>query len=127
MRNDDLDWEPLVSAGYEFLKDVARSQTLSDYTAMNKFLREETGLPGFDFDTERGRGEIGRLLGIIVDRDQEERPGLMMSALVTQKGGSAPATGFYKLAKDKGWLKPGDDRDEFWMGQVKALHKAFAV
>jgi hypothetical protein len=106
---------------------VAGRRSTISYTEFNNDLREETGLSGFDFNTERGRAELGRLLGLIVDRDQKVRPGLMMSALVTQKNGNIPAAGFYNLAKNKEWIHPGDDRDKFWVDQLKALYREFGA
>ena len=50
----------------------------------------------------------------------------MISALVIYLGGNDAGSGFYKLAQDLGWLPPGvlssRVKEEFWVGQVKALH-----
>jgi hypothetical protein len=122
---DDDEWDELIEAGHRFLKEVASLGKTTSYTEMNAVLQRRSGLPGFDFSHEKDRAAMGYLLGRIVDRDQADHPGLMISSLVVYLNANDAGTGFYNLAKQKGLLHKGDSKEAFWIQQVKASHELF--
>lgn len=122
---DDDQWDDLVQAGHGFLKEVASLGKTTSYTEMNAVLQRRTGLPGFNFNQEKDRAAMGYLLGRIVDRDQNDHPGLMITSLVIYLNANDAGTGFYNLARQKGLLRKGDSKEEFWIRQVKASHELF--
>ncbi|TLK56534.1 MULTISPECIES: hypothetical protein [Glutamicibacter] len=119
------EWDELIASGYEFLKAVARQGKTTSYTEMNAVLQRRTGLHGFDFSQEMERAAMGYLLGRIVDLDQEDHPNLMISSLVVYLNENNAGMGFYNLAKQKGLLRKGDSKEEFWIRQVKSTHNTF--
>ncbi|WP_253905291.1 hypothetical protein [Arthrobacter sp. H14] len=122
---DDDEWDELVQAGHRFLIEVASLGKTTSYTEMNAVLQRRTGLVGFDFSQEKDRAAMGYLLGRVVDRDQADHPGLMISSLVVYLNANDAGTGFCNLARQKGLLHKGDSKEEFWIRQVKASHELF--
>ena len=123
---DQADWDLLAAAGEQFLIERARRGRLTSYTELNATLERCTGLRSFDFELQAERAAMGHLLGLIVVERNRPATGLMISALVIYLGGNDAGSGFYKLAQDLGALPPGalssGVREEFWIGQVKALY-----
>lgn len=123
---DEADWDVLAGAGEEFLIERARLSRLTSYTELNAALERRTGLRRFDFELQAERAAVGHLLGLIVTERNRPVTGLMISALVVYIDGNDAGPGFYKLAQDLGQLPPGTlssrIREEFWIGQVKALY-----
>jgi hypothetical protein len=126
---DQADWDLLAEAGEAFLIERARLARLTSYTELNAALERRTGLRRFDFDLQAERTAMGHLLGLIVVERSRPVTGLMISALVIYLDGNDAGTGFYKLAQDLGELPPGAlpsrVKEEFWVGQVKALHACY--
>ncbi|GAA3409048.1 hypothetical protein [Streptosporangium vulgare] len=84
-----------------------------------------TGLPRFDFGRPDERAGIGYLLGLIVERTYPETK-LMISALVTHKGGADPGGGFYALATELELLRPRaskSEKDAFWVDQYTRVQE----
>lgn len=123
---DETDWGVLASAGEEFLIERARLERLTSYTELNTVLERRTGIRGFHFEQQAERAGMGHLLGLIVRGRNRPATDLMISALVVYIDGNDAGTGFYKLAQDLGELPPGvlssRVKEEFWIGQVKALY-----
>ncbi|WBB78670.1 hypothetical protein O7606_21015 [Micromonospora sp. WMMD882] len=122
-RSDD-EWDLLTEAGLELLIEQARLGAPTTYTDFDAALRRRTGLRGFDFDQESERAAIGRLLGLIVERDYETT-GLLISALVRYLNANDAGPGFYALAVQRGLLPPKPSalaKEKFWIDQVNALH-----
>jgi hypothetical protein len=123
---DQAEWDLLTEAGEAFLIERARLGRLTSYTELNAVLERRTGLRCFDFDLQADRAAMGYLLGLIVVEHNCPVTGLMISALVIYLGGNDAGLGFYKLAQNLGDLPPGTlslrVKEEFWVGQVKALH-----
>ena len=126
---DQADWDVLAEAGEVFLVERARLGRLTSYTELNAALEGRTGLRRFDFGLQADRTAMGHLLGLIVVERNRPVTGLMISALVIYLDGNDAGTGFYKLAQDLGELPPGAlssrVKEEFWVGQVKALHARY--
>jgi hypothetical protein len=123
---DPADWDLLSVAGEQFLIERARLGRLTSYTELNATLERHTGLRRFDFDLQAERAAVGHLLGLIVVERNRPVTGLMISALVIYLDGNDAGSGFYKLAQDLGEVPPGSlssrVKEEFWIGQVKALY-----
>jgi hypothetical protein len=124
---DELTWDEMAEAGEAFLVKRARLAALTSYTELNATLIR-TGLPGFDFSRQDERAAMGHLLGLIVQRNRPAT-GLMISALVAYIDGNDAGPGFYALAQQLGDLPQGASasaRFDFWVSQVKALHRHYA-
>jgi hypothetical protein len=123
---DQADWDLLAEAGEVFLIERARLGRLTSYTELNAALERRAGLRRFDFALQAERTAMGHLLGLIVVERNRPVTGLVISALVIYLGGNDAGPGFYKLAQELGELPPGAlsarVKEEFWVGQVKALH-----
>jgi hypothetical protein len=123
---DQADWDLLAEAAEVFLVERARLGRLTSYTELNFALEGRTDLRRFDFGLQADRTAMGHLLGLVVVERNRPVTGLMISALVIYLGGNDAGPGFYKLAQDLGELSPGAlsprVKEEFWVGQVKALH-----
>ena len=128
---DQADWDLLAEAGETFLIERARLGRLTSYTELNATLERRTGLRGFDFELQAERAAMGHLLGLIVVERNRPVTGLMISALVVYLAGNDAGSGFYKLAQDLGELPPGAlsarVKEEFWVGQVKALYAYYQM
>ncbi|OON32101.1 hypothetical protein BSA16_07525 [Micromonospora sp. Rc5] len=125
---DDETWERLTVAGLDFLIERARIGGATTYTELNTTLTHRTGIPGFDFDREDERAAIGRLLGLIVERNYPAT-GLMISALVRYLDAKYAGPGFYALATQLGLLGRNPSKTakmEFWVGQLRALHRHYS-
>jgi hypothetical protein len=127
---DEADWDLLLAAGEEYLIECARVGRLTSYTELNVALERRTGLRRFDFEMQAERAAMGHLLGLIVKERNHPVTGMLISALVVYIDGNDPGPGFYKLAQDMGKLKPGalpsHLKEEFWIGQVKALYTYYS-
>jgi hypothetical protein len=123
---DEAEWDLLMEAGEAFLVERAHLGRLTSYTELNAVLERRAGLRRFDFELQADRAAMGHLLGLIVVERNRPVTGLMISALVIYLGGNDAGTGFYKLGQNLGDLPPGTlslrVKEEFWVGQVKALH-----
>ncbi|MFG3301546.1 hypothetical protein [Micromonospora chersina] len=118
-RQDD-EWDVLVGAGKQFLRERALMERNTSYTEMSVTLARRTGCPAFDFSEQAKRAAMGYLLGRIV---HETHPvvGAMMSALVIYLDANDAGPGFYQLAQDMGLLPKGASkqaREAFWVQQV---------
>ena len=123
---DEADWDLLAEAGEAFLIERARLGRLTSYTELNATLERRTSLRRFDFGLQAERAAMGHLLGLIVVERNRPFTGLMISSLVIYLDGNDAGSGFYKLAQDLGELPPdalsSRVKEEFWVGQVKALY-----
>ncbi len=127
-RRADEDWDVLTRAAVQWLEQVARLQSQSTYTELNQVLSQRTGLPRFDFDLESERADMGRLLGRVT-AETFDRIGAMLSSLVVYLNANDAGPGFYKLAIQMELFPPAanaDQRLEFWIGQVRAVHDYYA-
>ncbi|MEU6233550.1 hypothetical protein [Kitasatospora sp. NPDC047058] len=128
---DELEWDELVGAGLDFLRERAAQpgDPMTTYSELNAVLVERTGLPGFDFGQARDRAAVGHLLGLVVERDFPQSR-LMLSALVRYQGENDAGSGFYALAQQLGLLPKGASADtkwEFWIGQINGLQQRHAT
>jgi hypothetical protein len=124
---NELIWGLLAEAGLEILADWARLAKVGSYTEFSDALENRTGLPGFDFAQVNDRDGMAYLLELIVARSFPET-NLLLSALVTYSGSSAPGPGFCKIAEDLGLLPPGASDEaklRFWTQQVDALQNHY--
>ncbi|MDW6061021.1 hypothetical protein SAZ11_27155 [Streptomyces sp. FXJ1.4098] len=123
----------LVAAGREFLVERAKLGKLTSYTELNVTLAGRTGCRAFNFARADERAAMGRLLGLIVERDQEIAPSdppLMLSALVNYLSANDAGPGFYQLAKELQLLPMSASKDEkfaFWIKQVKRLYQRYGA
>jgi hypothetical protein len=126
---DQADWDVLAEEGEAFLIERARLGRLTSYTELNAALERRTGLRRFDFELQAERTAVGHVLGLMVVERNRPVTGLMISALVIYLDGNDAGSGFYKFAQDLGELPPGAlssrVKEEFWVGQVKALHERY--
>ncbi|MBI2831829.1 MAG: hypothetical protein HYX79_06195 [Chloroflexi bacterium] len=101
---------PLV---YEKLKEVARAESLTNYTEVGEIV-------GLDMATDVGRIRIAQILDDINRFEaQNNRP--MLSAVVILKGKNIPGSGFFECAKGLGKYDGGDD-DRFWADEVANVY-----
>ncbi|MFF5110465.1 hypothetical protein [Streptosporangium sp. NPDC000509] len=125
---DEETWDQLTEAGLEFLVERAQTPGETSYEDLNNALTQRTGLPGFDFGRADERAAIGYLLGLIVEKNYPETK-LMISALVTHKGGADPGGGFYALATQFGLLRPNaskSEKDAFWVDQYIRVQELYS-
>lgn len=72
---------------------------------------------------------MGELLGRIVERDQADNPGLMVSSVVVYLNAHYAGPDFYALAQHDGILAADASpqaREKFWVDQVRACYAAHA-
>lgn len=125
---DDSEWNRLIEAGEGFLVERARLRKVTSYTEMNVTLARRTGARPFDFGQDGERRAMGALLESIGDRTQAQT-GAMLTALVHYLDDNDAGPGFYAYAQRVGLLRKGataDERLEFWMQQVRAVHDRYA-
>lgn len=124
---DEFEWEELRVAARRCLVELAEDQGLTDYSSLNRRLVDDTGLASFDFNLDRDRAAIGALLGEI-SRESYSDSGVMLSVLVTHRGGTDEGAGFYRLAADLGALpaRPSQaQKDAFMSDQIKRSWDAY--
>ncbi|KRF29480.1 hypothetical protein [Phycicoccus sp. Soil802] len=117
---DEIEWEELRAAARRCLIELAEDQVITDYSSLNRRLVDDTGFAPFDFNLDRDRAAIGALLGEI-SRESYADCGVMLSVLVTHRGGTDEGAGFYRLATDLGALpaRPSPaQKDTFMSDQV---------
>ena len=123
-----VQWEQLTEACLRFLIERARLGRPTTYTELNTVLTRRTGLRGFDFEHADERAAMGRLLGLVVERNLPDT-GLMISALVQYIDANDAGSGFYKLAEQIGLLERGASpqaRMDFWIKQIVGLQKRYS-
>lgn len=123
----ELEWDELRTAAHRYLVELAEDRLLTDYSSLNRRLVDDTGLPPFDFSLDRDRAAIGALLGEIA-RESYSTSGIMLSALVTHRGGTDEGAGFYRLATALGALpaRPSSEqKDAFMSDQIKRSWEAY--
>ena len=121
-----VEWARLTEVGMEFLVERARMGRTTSYTEFNAALVNRTGTAGFDFSLDTERAAVGELLGEISEQAFAETGGLLISALVQYLDANDAGSGFYVLARRKGFdVPPRADRVLFWAGHVKALHQHY--
>ncbi len=102
---------------YEKLKEVARTATVTYYSAI-------APLAGLDMDSPNDRYKIGAILDDINQHERElSRP--MLSAVVVHKDTLMPGQGFFTLARALG-LFIGNDRDKFYIQELRKVHDYWA-
>jgi hypothetical protein len=125
---DEVNWERLVAAGLEFLKERARLRRLTSYTELNQALVRRTRLLVFDFGQDDERAAVRRLLGRIWDVSYAET-GVLISALVPYLNASEPGSGLYELAVRMGLIRRGLSpaaRQEWWAMCGGAVFAAYS-
>jgi hypothetical protein len=125
---DDDTWERLTQVGLEFLIERARLKKVTTYTELDATLMRRTGITGFDFARADERAAMGRLLGLIVERNRPDT-NLMITALVHYLDANDAGPGFYALATTLGLLAPrasADQRLDFWISQVNAAYTFYS-
>lgn len=125
---DDSEWDDLVRVGQAFLVERARLRKVTSYTEMNTTLARRTGARPFDFEQDGERGAMGALLEAIGERNRPES-GVMITALVNYLDENDAGPGFYVYAQRIGFLRKGataDERLDFWVSQVGAVHAHYA-
>ena len=126
-RTDD-EWEEMRDATERFLISVAEKGMMTDYSALNRAVSEETGYPPFDYGQSPDRAAVGRLLGEISEKSNKES-GIMLSALVTHRGSNDEGAGFYKLAAELGKMpkKPTkEQKTEAFVRLVREVHDQYS-
>lgn len=117
-------WEDMVTAGVDFLADVARRGRLTTYTELCQVIRQRTGT---DIDT--GEYALNWLLGDISKVAAMDTGGPLITSLVTYLDDNRPGGGFFMLAQSQGLLAPGQlsrqEKDDFWSEQVALVHAAY--
>lgn len=121
----DAEWAKLVSAASDYLVEVAKKRSLTNYTDLSAELVGRTGQPRFDYNLERDQAAVGALLGEVTDATFDEI-GAMLSSLVVQKATGDPGEGFYRLAKRLGLMQSAADKVECFSSQVSLVHAHYA-
>lgn len=122
----DEQWEELINAGLDDLAKVAAGGRQKSYSTLNKVLAEETGQPQFEFHNPADLAGMSRLLANMGERGRETHPGFLITALVTGKHSGEPGLGFYTLGESTGLLKPGDNKEKFWVDQTNAAYAYYS-
>ena len=100
------------------LARIAARRAVTNYS-------EIAPLVGLDMEREDDRRQIGVLLDEISTHEHRQgRP--LLSAVVTHKDG-IPGKGFFKLVRDLGLLRPGQDATAFWAEELKRVHDQWAA
>jgi hypothetical protein len=121
---DDAEWDELIEAGVRFLVERADRGKVTSYTEMNTTLARRAGVRPFDFEKDADRYAMGALLEAIGERTRA-KTGVMISALVHYLNKNDAGAGFYRYARQIGFLRSGATTDEklaFWSSQVDAVH-----
>jgi hypothetical protein len=121
------EWEELVAYAISVLENCARHREVTSYSKFNMALGDGVGGdPPFDFaEADHERNAMARLLSDVNDRTFD-RIGGMLSALVKYLNDNDPGAGFYRLAKQRGYMEPREDRLAFWTGQLNTVLDHFA-
>lgn len=122
----DEEWEELVDAGFANLTKVAARKSQKSYSTLNEELAEETGQPEFEFRDPGDFAGMSRLLANISERGLSAHPTFLITALVTGKHSGEPGVGFYTLGESTGLLKPGDNKEKFWVDQTNAAYAYYS-
>lgn len=113
-----MEQDELYSLFRERCKETARNEDLITYSD----LVLGTGL---STESEVGRIQISQILGMIgEDEAAAGRP--LITAVVVHKGEGTPGVGFYDLAQRCNKLRLGQDRYEFWVGELKKVYQYWA-
>lgn len=127
----ESEWQEMVTAGDEILKDVARfDEDPIDYSEFNQRLHDATGAEPFHNEFERGQAALGDLLAEIVelaDGDFDKEPAMLSSAVVTLAT-RMPSAGFYRLAKRRHTRLVGRSDTElqmFWFEEWQRCRKHY--
>lgn len=123
--NDD-NWERLIAATIEVLKQVASRGGVTNYSDLNREISDQTGLPRFDFTHPEGRNALSELLGEVVERTVDEIGG-MLSAVVIYTDGNKPGPGFFHLAVELRDLPADADEGaklKFWNDEIRLVQAA---
>lgn len=122
---DDGHWSELVDRAEDILTEVAsrpeRGRELN--TIYYSELNRELGNP-FALGTPRGLSGMSTLLAEVSKRSYADK-GVMLSAVVLTKKNGMPGPGFFKLARDAGWMPPGEENDSFFYGELKRAQKKY--
>jgi hypothetical protein len=123
----DEDWDTLVGAGKDFLRERAELARDTSYTEMNATLARRTALRQFDYSQQIDRAGMGHLLGRIVE-ETFPSVGAMLSSLVIYLDANDAGSGFYVLAEQMGLLPSGASKaakERFWVEQVTLVFQHF--
>lgn len=122
------EWDEMREAAERFLISLAENRGMTDYSNLNRAIAEQTGCRPFDYRQESERAAVGRLLGEISIKTNEQH-GVMLSALVTHQGSNDEGGGFYKLAADLGKMPKKPTQDEKLVAFVrltKEVHQHYS-
>lgn len=122
----DEQWEKLIDTGLVNLAKVAERESQKSYSKLNEELAEETGQPEFEFRDPGDLAGMSRLLANIGERGLSAHPYFLITALVTGKSSGEPGPGFYTLGQSTGLLKPGDNKEKFWVDQTNAAYAYYS-
>jgi hypothetical protein len=125
-RSDD-EWDGIVDATIEILRDQARLRRVTSYSDVNSALARRDHRP-FDFTVQSDRTAMGAVLGDVVERTIGDTR-VMLSAIVAYIDRNDAGPGFYSLAVQLGLLPntaTSDDKLVFWTGQVAKVHELYA-
>src|SRR4051794_9266018 len=113
----DEEWDALVRAGKEFLRERAILGRDTSYTEMSTTPARRNGQPAFDFSQQIEGAGMGHLLGRIVEETYGS-VGAMLSSLVIYLDANDAGPGFYQLAQHMGILERGATKfvkEKFWV------------
>ncbi|GAT01852.1 hypothetical protein [Mycolicibacterium fortuitum] len=120
----DTEWDELLDAATDYLIEVAKSRSLTNYSDLSAELVNRTGYARFDYNLDRDQAAVGALLGEVTDGTLDDSA-TMLSALVVQKTTGDPGEGFYRFARKLGLLRPGVEKLEFFQAQVARVHEKY--
>lgn len=129
---DEAEWNELVERGYRILSKMAgnKDKPISYTDFSNALAASMVGGQHRRFIFPQDRNAIGTLLADISKRGIADRPGWLLSALVTGRNSNQPGGGFYVLAKSLGLLSEGAGKEEqeiFFWKQLEGLWKEYAL
>jgi hypothetical protein len=104
---------------YDRLTQLAKGEKLTTYG-------EIAPIVGLSMDNEPDRDSMSRLLAEVARYEESNRRPMLTAIVVHSGGDNNPGEGFFAIAKEFGRFNGSRDqlkRLEFWVGQVKAVHK----
>jgi hypothetical protein len=117
----DDQWNTLVSRAVGLLEDHARRNEVTSYSELNAALADSAGTKPFDFNKgNHERNSMGALLVAANDLTYNRING-MLSALVKYLNENDPGPGFYRLAKNRGYMAQDEDNLSFWASQLNVV------
>ena len=105
---------------YSAIMDQAKKKetiTYEDYCRKYRF--------PFYMNNKADRANLGKILNRVCDDYYEQEDDIMISVIIVKKSTSRPGEGFFKHAREKGYMKPGVTDEQFFEEQKNKFFNRF--